>query len=292
MIMKKITKILAFAAAALAFASCDLNKTPVFSDDEAFVAFDKLSYSVDENVGTIKLPLTIASIDPVKVSVSYGSKDGKAVAGANFKFVDESAVVAFDGVQRSSYIEVEIIDNPGVFTGDLSFDVVLESAGNLNIGYNNTCHVTILDLDHPLSAILGEYSADADSYYYDDLGHFSWTIKIEKDPKDLSVVWISNIDPYFATYGYTAPKYNYFYGNVNEEKTEIVIPKEQKIGYSTCVLNGMNDPSPKLASGFDDIRISIEDGGKTLVFTNAFGIYNAGEGWYNLFAGGLSITKK
>ena len=44
--MKKLYSIIAVAAALLTFASCDINKEPVFNDSDAFVAFNSAAFTL------------------------------------------------------------------------------------------------------------------------------------------------------------------------------------------------------------------------------------------------------
>ena len=283
--MKKIFGISTVLAAALAVASCDLNKTPVFTDDMSFAAFDETAVAVAEDGKTVSLPITIASIDPVKVAVAYTVTDGTAVQGKNFKLTDNSGVVSFDGTERTAYIDFEVIDNPGVFTGDLSFTVQLESAGSLDLGANSTCTVTIQDNDHPLAAILGDYSVSVDDYWGD---HYDFTVTIVKDPDDVSVVWLQNLDPYMGGYGYTAKNgYNSFYGNVNADKTTITLPQDQAFGYYDMVLKGVD----AAWENYCDVVMEISDGGKTITTTTCYGTRYSGY-WYCLFNPGVVLTKK
>ena len=69
--MKNILKYIAGVAAVAALAGCNLNPLPTFDESESFVAFDKSAVSVNEDAGTVTLPLTIASLDVVKSNVSY-----------------------------------------------------------------------------------------------------------------------------------------------------------------------------------------------------------------------------
>lgn len=222
----KIYKLLTIAAAAALFASCDLNKTPEFEDSRSFAAFDKTSIIVNEDAGVVKIPVTIASIDPKKVAVAYTVTDGEGNTGAklgvNYKLTDESAVVAFDGQVRSMEIEIEIINYKG-YTGDLTFTVDIVSAGGLEIGANSRCTVRISDLDHPLASILGTYTAAGKENWDGDI---TWDVLFDKDPSSIDVVWIYNPSP-----GMPA-----VYGNVIKDGDEIVkisIPCGQKGKYSS-----------------------------------------------------------
>lgn len=207
-------------AAVLAIAACNPNTLPEFNPADSFAAFDAVSVSIDENGGSISLPLTIASIDPVKTNIVYEVIDGTAKSGVNFNLRDESAVVSFDGTQRTATIDIDILNLEGQYTGDLSFSIKLLNANGINIGADSTCTVTICDLDHPLADLLGTYSA-AGKEAWD--GEISWKAVFEKDASDVSVVWIKNI----------APGLPAVYGNVNEDHTEILLPLGQKGVYNS-----------------------------------------------------------
>lgn len=287
--MNRINTIFALAAGIAAFASCDVNKTPVWSDDDAFAAFDKTAVSVKEDAGSVKIPVTIASIDPVEVAVTYAAVDTLgAKNGVNFKLKDESGVLAFDGEQRTAYIEIEIINDAGHFTGDLKFAIDLTGAGDLNLGDSKTCVVTITDNDHPLAAILGNYTGSGPDY---SGAVATFNITVVKDAYDLNVVWFENFDPEFASY--SSSKVNRFYGNVNEAKTEIVIPQKQEFGLSAgdgpLVLYGFDAVTYNDAKSYADIRIKVEDG--KLTVTNGFGAFDDTY-FYSAYDGNLVLTKK
>lgn len=219
--MKIVNKILISAMAAAAVISCDLNKTPCFEDSRSFAAFDKTSVVVDENAGSVKIPVTIASIDPKKVSVAYQAVDGSAKTGVNFRLKDAAAVLAFDGQKRTMEIEVDIIDIPGEYTGDLSFTLELVSAGSIDLGANSTCTVRIADLDHPLASILGGYEAKGEENWD---GPLTWDVTFDKDPDDVTVVWINGLVPGIPIS---------IYGNVSDDFSSIYIPLGQSGVYNS-----------------------------------------------------------
>lgn len=219
--------LLAGIALAATVASCDLNKVPEFDEADAFAAFTSVSYSIDENKGQLSIPVTIASINPIATVVSYKVIDGDgesgAKAGIDYKVVDDgSSVLTFDGTVRTQNIVIDIIrrtDESGstaVFTGDLTFKVVLESAGSINLGADNECTVTIVDLDHPLSDVLGTYTATSND-------GTSWTLTMLKDAEDQSMVWIDGIVPYAAGQG----EDYYIYATVSSDHKTISIPNGQ-----------------------------------------------------------------
>lgn len=237
-------KIMAGAAAFTALASCNLNDCPTFDDADAFVAFDKTGIMVDETAGSVTIPVTIASIAPVKTSVTYEVVDGTAKAGENYSLADESAVLTFDGKTRTQEIVINITNKQGEYTGDLSFTINIISGGkSLNLGANSSCTVKISDLDHPLAALLGDYTATGFSYF--DGAEESWTLTMYKDDADINVVWIDGIISAFSGY-YPSADFR-VYGNVSADKMTISLPlgqvlKTQASG-NTLSLWGFNGSS-------------------------------------------------
>lgn len=229
--MKNIFRYTAVAVAVTALAGCNLNPLPTFDDADSFVAFDKTQISVNEDAGTVTIPMTIASLDAKKTAVSYQLIDGAsdtdenpAKQGTNYESSDESAVVSFDGEARTGSIVINIKNIAGTYTGDLSFRVKLVSATGLNLGANSECTVTIADLDHPLSSILGKYKAVAED---EGKGACEWELSLSKDTKDVSLVWIDYVCPFAASY--PTKKFK-VYGIVSDDLKTITIPCGQKPG--------------------------------------------------------------
>lgn len=233
--MKNIFKYIACAFALTAAFSCSkLNETPVFEDSKSFVAFGQTSYSVREDAGVLSIPVTLASPDAKKVTVSYTVADSTAKEGVNFALVDESAVLVYDGTSYVQNIEINITNiattaEQSGYTGDLVFTVSLLSAvegrDDLDLGYNSSCTVKIVDLDHPLAAILGDYKVSAQYYSGTPC---EWQVTLSNDPDDVTVVWID-----YPTYlSYQAAGWGGWavYGNVSEDLKTITIPCGQTCG--------------------------------------------------------------
>ena len=294
--MKNIFKIFAFAVALSAAFSCSkLNETPVFEASQSFAAFDVTSVSVNEDMGTVSIPVTIASIDPMTVALAYTTTDGTAKAGVNYKLSDPSAVLAFDGKTRTMNIVIDIVNLAGEYTGDLSFEIALVKPGNLNLGDSSTCTVKIADLDHPLASILGTYSVAGKENWDGDL---TWTATFEKDDSDVSVVWISN----FVNFGRKV------YGNVSADMSTITIPLAQSFTYNSTYTGKLVAFGPfdgklyysldgsivltKTATGWVQSTTLDEDAEKWgyafLAFTTAD---DAPYSWFTAYYPGVSYTK-
>jgi hypothetical protein len=203
-----------------------MNQRPVFNPADSFAAFDKSSMSATEEAGVVKIPVTIASIDPIATTVTYtvDTENSTAVEGTHFNLVDPSAVLSFANDARTAYIELEIIPVRGEagYTGDKVIYLELTGSNDVNMGSNKVCKFTINDLDHPLSAILGEYTLTD--------GSTTKTITIEKDAKDVTVVHFPDIMSGVSTW--LGPEYSFdIIGQVSKDMSTIVIPLPVDTGY-------------------------------------------------------------
>ena len=285
--MKKIFYLFSIVLMGSLVASCHLNDMPTFNDSDAFAAFKTSSMSIAEDGGTLNIPVSVTSLGGVATTVSYEFVNGSAKQGVDFEDASGSGTISFGAGETLKNITVKIINHPGVFTGDLKFSVKFKSAGDVKMGASNTCSVTINDLDHPLSAILGDYTAKGESYFN---GAQEWTMTFLKDASDVAKVWIFNI---FGSDGW-ADTDTIFYGLVDDDLTNISVPLGQETEYkyggtTPCVLLGFDGED-----GWDEgyLNIAIKNGGKTLEFID-YGpwLYIPGAGSVNIIYGGVVCTK-
>ena len=281
------------AATMLSLASCNINEYPSFDDGDAFLAFTSSTAAVGEEAGSLEIPVLLTSKSGLsataEIEVVADETGTGAIEGTHFTI--ENKTLTFSGLEGATQkIKINVIDND-VFGGNKSFTLRLKEGGSIKLGAAKTCKVTIQDNEHPLAFILGTYGASADSYF-SSRGHFDWDITISRDETDINKVWIGDLDPYFAANGYKAANgSNIFYGIVNEEKTQILVPVGQTLGYQNTALVAFvaADPDVDETEG-DNVVIDIKDDGRTLVITNSWGIYD--DGWWNLFRGPITLTKK
>ncbi|MBR4774810.1 MAG: hypothetical protein IK008_01775 [Bacteroidales bacterium] len=228
----KLNKTIILAGAALIVAaSCGrLNQVPVWSDADNFVAFDKAKISVSEDGGQVRIPVTVASINPVETEIAYSvdaeNEKCTAVEGTDFTLVDPFAKLSFDGTARTAYIELNILPIHGTdgYTGDKSIIIKLDNATNgVNLGFGKSCEVVINDQDHPLASILGEYTIT-------DVSGGSGTITIEKDPDDITVVHFPDICIGLINW-IGDPDCLDIIGQVSADLQKIVIPVPVDTGY-------------------------------------------------------------
>ena len=241
--MKKIFTYISLVAIAAFAASCNMNKEPVFDDADAFVAFDKAAASCKETDGEVRIPVTLASVSGIATTISYEAVDGTAKAGENYDLADGAGTLTFTADSRTQYIKVKIYDPEvvydeegnrvgGRYTGDLKFSLKFKSTGDVNNSADNVCTVTIADLDHPLSAILGDWTFSAVCRGADA----SWPCELKKDDSDDHMVWFYDL-VYLSRSGWDGWDISY-YGIVSEDLTTITIPLGQKSEYTYS--NGEN----------------------------------------------------
>lgn len=290
---------LALAVSALAV-SCDKNDPPKFKDSDAFVAFSSETASIDEGVlnadgtigtaATLRIPVTLASVKGLTETVSFevndeanlytSSKNGQTVdqtahENVNWRLLTTSKTLTFDAENRTQYIEFQILYYDR-YTGDLKFDVTLNQPAGVKLGYMKTCTVTIGDIDHPLSSMLGAYTATSTGTAYSP----SWTMTFYKDDSDDHKVWIDNI---FANAGFAIAGTR-FYGNVSDDLSVINIPLGQNSEYkyngeTPVTLYGLygdfdDDDATVSKSGSTNASIVTENGVVTkIVFSEDCGFY-------------------
>lgn len=201
----KISKFIYAAVVGGVLASCQSVDTPMFSDKDAFVAFDSKSTSIAENAAReVKIPISLVASKGLDVSVgfeidttAYAGKNA-AKEGVNYRLKNTSNTLSFtDGGEMVAYLSIEPIDN-GTYDGDVCFDIKLSAPEGCNLGANYTTTVTISDDDHRLAAagILGTYTASGVSPFEDDNGAtFTWTCEVVKDADYIDRVWFTQIVP-------------------------------------------------------------------------------------------------
>lgn len=274
------------------FASCDKNEPNVFNDNDAFVAFDAVSVSYNEDYSkdstmTFRIPVTLASVtgleETVKFEIVAPEDSTKAAkAGVNYELVTTTGVLSFNAENRTQYIEFLTMPD-GEYTGDLKFTVKLLASETLAVGAESECTVTICDIDHPLTFMLGAYTATGENYWN---GPTTWTMTFYKDAEDDHKVWIDNL---FEKASWAAEDTRY-YGIVSDDNTTINIPFGQTSEYT--YQNG----KPITLLGFDgqsgydtgsvDVQIIMDGANVTLDFGTEWGFWV----WIE-DAGNLNIVK-
>ena len=315
-------------ASTLLFASCDINKQPVFDDDtQAFVAFNASSGVVKEAVdgvpGVIEIKLSVGSEKGVATDVTFATTDTayaealRAVEGQAYniikidtyqelnngkvrenvistEFTAESAkTIHFDADHRFASIYIQTVDND-VQGGDRKFDVVLTASTGCNLGACKSFAVTISDDEDPINNLVGTYSATAASMFqgYPDE---AWEVVISRDDEAENKLWIQ---PICIFGGLSASGIYPVYCEVD------VVAGTLQVPYSQCVYGGegqtynmviaglTSDGSPVL-NGVAVANFTIEDKDVTISFTAGYGVGNvaADEWWYQAIEAPTFVKK-
>ena len=297
--MKLNIKYLSFLlAGAVALASCDKNEPNVFDDKDAFVAFDAVSVTYAEDYSkdgaTFKIPVTLASVKGLEETVKFEvvtPEQKAAVAGVNFELLTTTGVLSFDAENRTQYIEFKTMTD-GEYTGDLKFTVKLLPSETLPVGSESECTVTISDIDHPLTFMLGAYTAESTDFFSG--APMSWTMTFYKDAEDDHKVWIDNI---FAKDSWAADDTRY-YGIVSDDNTTLNIPfgQESEYKYSNgnpVVLLGLTAEGNGYDTGSVDVKIVVDGANVTLDFGKEWGFWAniEGAGYIGLVSPGITAVK-
>jgi hypothetical protein len=290
--MKKILSYLIIMTAGGLFAACSLNDAPEFDDANAFVAFEKTAISVDENAGTLRVGVRLTSLGGLTSTVAYQVFNGTAQEDVDFEPTGGSSVLTFSAETPVQYIEFNILEHPGLFTGDRSFGIKLTNGGDVALGAADSTAVTVLDLDHPLSFMLGNYTVYGPNYFGGRAD--TWEVTIEKDPDgDVAKVWISNL-----VVAGTSEK---VYGIVNEDKNKIEIPVGQTIAvaasYDSVVLEGFDDPDINeaglLPTGSKITMSLTQESPVKFTMDLPFGSHILDiDSWYSIVLAGAVFTKQ
>ena len=264
--MKKLYLI---AVALLALAGTSCNRLVEYTSIP-FVYFPNPTISVYEDAGVIEIPvkvqadvdfsLTFETVDGEKVDSETGVKVPNGKRGVDYDIVDNDAsLIRFAAGDTQKSIKVKITDFPGVLTGNKDFTVKMVGSGNeVCKGGYSYCKVTIIDNDHPLKSILGEYTAtDADGN--------SWTMTFAADPNNWYVTFIDGIVATFAGDWVGQSIRHYVPATVSEDLSKVTV----NFGY-------------KLADQYNGHDINIWGYDGTYIYASGTAVFEKTEDGYKL----------
>lgn len=289
--MKTSIKILACLSVAAALCSC--NEKATYTTNP-FIRFDGASYAVSEDAGTVSIPVyaynktgNAISVDRAAAGPSNATFtviNGSAEKDVDFTVSPANGVLSFDN-EGAAYIQITIDNKSGVYTGNLNFAIELTGAGD---GFTlpgeavSSTLVTIKDLDHPLSAILGTYKTPVVADNRGD--EYVITSTVEPVDGSVSEVTISNICPYSVKAGYA----HKLQGYVSEDRKTLTVPSEQWIVKGGLLFVAL-DANGNL---IDALEFDIDEEAHTLTTKSLYGAMTA-DGWYDLFPyAGIVFTKE
>ena len=108
------------------------------------VGFSAPAYLVTETGGSAVVTINRSGSTAGTVTVDYATVDGSALAGNNY--TAESGTLTFDAGQASQTVTIPIQDD-GIATPDLSFQIVLDNPSGTSLGSVTDAVVTIADAE-------------------------------------------------------------------------------------------------------------------------------------------------
>lgn len=264
--MKKIKQFIAIGAFIFVAASCNVNDPILFSERDANVSFDtqdpihKFTGRVNENEDKLLVPVVLAGTkgSPVTVEVEATPADNNpAVEGQDYTIT--SKTLTFSEGYGVDYIEIKPVNND-VYTGNKSFVLSLKETKGLKYNTNSSVNITIIDDEHPLKHLLGDYTVTGIDLLDDGNALAPFDIAISPDMDgDVSVLWIEGF-PYMAVGG--TMKFEII---VNEDATGFYLPYQEfaSFGYGPFYLGNADEDDPTVK-----VLGTIE--GTVLKFNQAF----------------------
>lgn len=193
----RISTILLLAAVAFAGASCTRTDEFVGGVGESFVTLSSTSVSVREDAGTLAVPVRLVHPDGKGCKVTVTVTDGTAVNGKHYTLKEPATgVLDFGPADTLKNIVFGLTHIEGYLDpGHVDFSMSIKVIGDVALGSRHTASVAINDADHPLSDILGAYTATADDYFS---GAVSWTMTLMPKAGDLENIIIDGITETFV----------------------------------------------------------------------------------------------
>jgi hypothetical protein len=296
--MKKyIIKSFLIALSLVAFIACESDPV-LFDSSKSFVAFQSKTASVKESPSEeiVKIPVVLAAVPgspSVTVDFEVVTEGATAFEGEDFEIVNESNSLTFSDGLGTEYIEVKVIDND-VFTGDKTFTIQLTgNSQNYQLGAISSVVVTLVDDEHPLKLVLGDYVfSGLDAWG----GEFSVNVTTSAVDGDLTQIQfpLAHLIP-----AYGPPADYMVYARVDLEEMKIFIKVGQSyesFGYGACKISGYKgaEGDPQLEDGDEVVGVIDENGNITM--EDYFGVLiteGANEGLsFTIFSAGSVWTKQ
>lgn len=286
--MRKIN-IIAAAMALVLFASCDRK---LDFPHETFATFDAVSFTVEETVGQVKVPVSIYNPTGSEVQVTVKAVDGLAVSGADYEIVSPaSGILTFSGDVTTQDVVVNITDCSGEFTGAKDFAIEIASAtSGVSVGNLNQARFTIIDLDHPLSGFVGEWAGTL-MFASNPPSPLGTVLKIAVDDTDdtFTKLLIEGLEANYASYaaGYAVTAI------YNAETSSLVIPAGQVGMYVSSAYDfrfvGLDDAWENII----DFELKYDAEAQTLTLMNVYAMMDiVSGGLYSAYNSGTVFTKK
>ena len=269
--------------------SCDRK---VEFQHESFATFKTVSFNVNETESSLVVPVMIYNPTGAETQVSVTVSSNTAVEGTDFEVVNPAnGILTFSAETDSLAVEIAISnDFVGEFTGTKSFSIQIASiTEGVNVGNFNVATVNILDLDHPLSALIGEWNGTLT--FADEAGsQMPTTLKMSSIDSDQTYTKLSitGLEPAYAQY-VTTPLEGVF----DKETNILTIPAGQLGMYVSSNYDFLFIGLDESWSSIVNPRFLYDEATCTLTQLDTFGVMDNNSGTiYSAYYPGAVFTKK
>lgn len=234
-IKMKILKYLLIALSCSgALVSCEAEEMPFLQLKDTNVYFDNNTSNFDpqvpESASKFKVPVILAGIPgtfPVTVNIVVDTVGQANPAKEGVDYTIDSKTLVFEGGYGVGYVTIRPIDNT-VRQATRTFDLIIESTTPvLKPNPSNRITISILDDEHPLEYLSGDYLVSAKDVVYTGQT-IQFNVKITTDNEDDNAVYIENM-PLYALPG-TMGKVKMM---VDPETGKCYVPTAQSAGTFT-----------------------------------------------------------
>ncbi len=255
----KLKNIFAVALAVLALTSCDHDKAedyPSFlggiNTAQGVSVSLPSTFTFDENIDFAMLPVTVSGNANGKVVVTVKVKDTttlpedteKAIYGEHYNLT--SFTVNIPEGEETGYIEMTPVWAIGELNDDRVFDLEIVSVQGATVG-NQTCQVTIANVDDPYTSMFGKWSFAAAASNTDK----EYTLTVGgPDPSDEDYYGKELYAYGLRGYSYIFLPLNFEYDEETGEKTLSIqtgTPATESLinfsGIGTCIVAGTSSDS-------------------------------------------------
>ena len=193
------------------FQACEINdpeKLGIVYDGTNFVSFygtsqatlsEKITTTSGSAEGVTNIVVRSLGSEAVTVEFDFDTTgiELTAVEDEDFVLLNSSKTLSFPAGGGEDTISIKAIDNQSFDGGTrkVAINLISKSSESYDWGNETTCILSVMDDDHPLSSILGNYSISADG-----VGTTNYDITLLPIEGDITKVYIENIIPtgYFS----------------------------------------------------------------------------------------------
>lgn len=305
--MKTLYKAFVAGAVALGLSSCS-NKAEFHTAD--YVNFSNLTYTVKEDAGELKIPVTLHSGRTFSTTVTYtvASGDGYAVPGVDYT-IEGDGVLTISNEKGAvcDSIVIKPIAQKGVLQGNKTIAISIGQVTEDGVfkGAIDNCTVTIIDVDGGINLLAGSWTG-TDIATSKNAGSVSWQIALVSDGDSgledyptANVKILAGAEIIDAIGNDWSSQLDIYARYDDSDNTLHIFPQQifdgGNFGGELGVLYVALDTKATLQGGSEDVVFAVEDGVLTLQTQTYFALYDSSMTWSGYTCGyylaGAKIVK-